>query len=350
MLDSRSFSRHPGGPDLERFVFWRGQHLASRDLNDLGTGEEERLFWHNRAVHDAYGIVVGLTVDASTPPEVTVQAGLAYDAYGRELALYAPVTLARPAEADSVPDPAREVWSLLLRRRDASAHGGCGCGNGEGGAPGSELVWRRARQVGLKDGVVLARGWWIPGTPDWTFVPDPDFHPLRARPITRPRIGTGATPRGGTAWQLWSLPPDPRTVDPAGAVLPGIPIPAAARGIEVTVDTSAAGFTRVPCYFAWLQGGIWPVPWRLVRTLPLERITFTARDRFTFSLWDTAASTNGPTLTDAEGRAAPLVAQATFLNFARGQLYVCWLGIQTSSASFVGQQLLDWQTLDKGPR
>lgn len=340
MLDSRSFSRNPGGPDLERFVFWRGQHLESRDLNDLGAGEGERLFWHNRAVHDAYGIVVGLAVDVSTPPEVTVEAGLAYDAYGRELALYAPVTLQRPAEADSVPDPTREWWSLLLRRRDASAQQGCGRGSETGGPPGSELVWRRARQVGLKDGVVIARGLWISGTPDWAFVPDPDFHPLRARPLARPRIGSGATPQGGTAWQPWSLPPDPANAS--------TDIRAAARGIEVSVDTSAAGFTRVPCYFAWLQGGIWPIPWRLIRTLPIERITFTARDRFTFSLWDTAASTNANP--QDIGQVPPLTAQATLLNFARGQLHVCWLGIQASASSGGQQQLLDWQTLDQRPR
>jgi hypothetical protein len=28
-------------------------------------------------------------------------------------------------------------------------------------------------------------------------------------------------------------------------------------GIEVKIDTSAAGFTDIPCYFAWLPGSPW---------------------------------------------------------------------------------------------
>jgi hypothetical protein len=60
--------RRPGGPDLERHLFWRGQHLLARDLNDLGAGEDERLWWHNRAIHDAYGVVFGLAVAAAADP------------------------------------------------------------------------------------------------------------------------------------------------------------------------------------------------------------------------------------------------------------------------------------------
>lgn len=334
MLGSRNPSHKSGGPDLERHLFWRGQLLGSRDLNDVGAGEEERLFWHNRAVHDAYGVAVGLRVDPGTGElpevtEVTVHPGLAYDAYGRELALSAETPVPPPRDADRETD---QAWALLLRYRESA---GCGCGGGTEG-PRSELVWRRARSVSLKDGVVLARGWWISGIAGWLFRPDPDFYPLRARPFSRPHLGHGETLQGGTAWRPWSLPPDPPVIDFSGSPLPGITIPAAARGIEVTIDTSAAGFSRTPCYFAWLQGGLWQVPHRLVRTAPIERITAASRNGFTFSLWDPAASTTAPSVTNQAGQALPFAIQSALLNLARQRLYVCWLGIQMDPTGLHG--------------
>lgn len=338
MLGGPGSARRPGGPDLERHLFWRGQRLLARDLDDLLAGEQERLFWHNRAVHDAYGVVFGLAVGPAAggaEAGVAVGPGLAYDAYGRELGLLAPATVAMPRGADG---PAvEERWVLLLRAGDSGA-GGCGCGGGGdcgcGTAPRGDLVWRRARGVGIEDGVALARGSWISGTAGWVFVPDEGFHPLRARPVARPRLGRGQTPRGGTAWRPWSQPPDPPLVGLAGETLPGITVPAAARGIEVMVDTAAAGFTRTPCYFAWLQGGPWQVATRLATTLPLGRITAAARDRFTFNLWDPAASTSSPTITGATGIALPLQIQSGFLTLARQRLHVCWLGIQHDPPSF----------------
>jgi len=310
-------SRNPGGPDLERYVFWRGQLLGSRDLNDVGAGEEERLFWHNRAVHDVYGVAVGLRVDPGQgePSEVTVQPGLAYDAYGRELALSAETPVPPPRDAGLETD---QAWALLLRYRESAACGcGGGCGCGGAGVPRSELVWRRARSVGLKDGVVLTRGWWISGTAGWLFRPDPDFYSLRARPFSRPHLGHGETPQGGTAWRPWS-----------------ITLPSTASGIEVSIDTSAAGFSHTPCYFAWLQGGLWQVPHRRVPAVPLERITAASRDRFTFSLWvPEPVTTAEPVVAAFIPSPTP---QAALLDLARQRLYVCWLGIQMDPTGLHG--------------
>ncbi len=335
MLGGRFPSRAPGGPDLERYLFWRGQHLQSRDLEDSVAGEEERLFWHNRAVHDAYGVVVGLAVvpGSGVPPEaadVAVHVGLAYDAYGRELALLEPATVPPPRDVGDVGDQGDEdeVWVLLLRYREQAADPcrrvaseGCGCGGA--GEPRSELVWRRARRAGIKDGVALARGRWISGTAGWLFLPEEGFHPLRARPFARPRLGHGETPPGGTAWRPWSQP-----IGPSAVLGNSLVVPASARGIEVTVDSSAAGFTRTPCYFAWLQGGPWQTPNRLALTVLLERITGAARDRFTYSLWDPGSSTSVPSVSTADGFDATQVTQGALLNLARQRLYVCWLGIE----------------------
>lgn len=338
------------GRDLERYLDWRGQLLKSRDLNDVNAGEEERLFWHNRAVHDAYGVVTGLLVTAGTavPFEVTVHPGLAYDAYGRELAVFAPAPVPRPRDASETV----EVWLLLLRRRQAGPDGCGGCSGGGAGAPGHELVWRRELGTGIRDGVALARGWWIDSAAGWLFHPDKRFHPQRARPFARPRLGHGETPPGGTPWRSWSEPPGPASgIDLSGAVLPGLAIPAAARGIEVSIDTSAAGFTRTPCYFAWLQGGLWQLPHRLAPTVLPDRVKEASRDRFTFSLWDPASSTATPSITNATGQSLALAAQGTLLTFALQRLYVCWLGIEMdTTVPYIQPSVLFARPLATEPR
>ena len=41
---------------LERVRYWQGQMLRSRDFNDMHAVEEQRRWWHNRALHNAYGV------------------------------------------------------------------------------------------------------------------------------------------------------------------------------------------------------------------------------------------------------------------------------------------------------
>lgn len=316
MLSPGDAHRDPGGPDLERLRFWRGQHLKARDLNGLGAGEDERQWWHNRAVHDAYGVVAGLRLEASRATEagVWVQAGLAYDVYGRELAILDPTVAPPPGNAGDDPD---EVWALLLRYRGVG-DGASRCERGVAfGAQRSELIWRRSRRVSVQDGVVLTRGCW---TEERVFIEDDRFQNLPARPLARPRLGHGTTPPGATLWQPWAEPPWLPGASSTRRLVP------TARGIEVTINTSAAGFTQIPCYFAWLQGGIWQLSHRLALTAPLPRISAEARDGFTFSLWDPAASGLAPT--NPAGADPDKAALLRFLALARQRLYVCWLGIE----------------------
>src|SRR5204862_5514959 len=101
----------------------------------------------------------------------------------------------------------------------------CPTGQGE-----PELVWRETRGLDPRDGVLLARLSFSGTTPQLQLVRSD------ARPLAAPRLGWGSTPSEGTAWEPW------RWLETS-------------VGLQVTVDTSAAGFSEVPCYFAWLQ---WP--------------------------------------------------------------------------------------------
>jgi hypothetical protein len=290
-------------------------------LNEAGAGQEERQWWHNRAVHDAYGVAAGLVVQpaaAGEQPSLLVQPGLAYDSYGRALAVLEATRVAPPRSAGLEPDAA---WTLLLR---APAGGACHCGCGPSGPARVDLVWRRSARVDVADGVALTRGRWAKDGEDLLYHRDVDFQTLLARPFARPRLGRGHTPLGATAWRAWSEVVGPSSTSDRLVVT--------ARGIEVTIDTSAAGFTRVPCYFAWLQGGPWQVSHRLALTVLLPRITRDARDEFTFSIWDPSAlQTAGVGHAASDGAAAAL---ARLLALARQRLYVSWLGVETDHAAF----------------
>jgi hypothetical protein len=81
---------------------------------------------------------------------------------------------------------------------------------------------------------------------------DPSFIPVTAKPLARPYLATGSTIPGSTAWGQWGLDEEEGPV-----------------WLETVVDTSAAGFTRVPCYFATMDGldlGLYAVG---VRSVPL---------------------------------------------------------------------------------
>jgi hypothetical protein len=83
--------------------------------------------------------------------------------------------------------------------------------------------------------VALAR--LVPNGGVWQL--DPGFGALPVRALTRPHLHCASTLPGNPPWALWRAP-DPVT----GHVV----------GVQLHVDTSAAGFTRTPHYFAWLRG------------------------------------------------------------------------------------------------
>lgn len=313
-----------GQSELQRQRYWQGQRLRSRDLNDQLAAEAELSWWHNRAVHEPYGVVEGLGLVAGPsppphgPPVLGLTAGLAYDAFGRALELAVGVNLRSPPAEPAAP----EGWILLLRRRTREGPTeGCAAASAQAPSGEVELVWKPAPAVRFTDGVAVGRVKLRQLLQGDFFLWDFTFRRHLARPLARPVIGHGATLAGKTAWRQRQFP--------SSTALP-------LQGIEVTLDTSAFGFTEVPCYFAWLVGGPLSIPshgWATGPTPPvsaplwlLDRLTDEGTDRFTFSLWAPGLSPNlGPTL----------------LDLARRQLSVAWLGVErTTTATMVGVILL----------
>jgi hypothetical protein len=275
--------------DLQRLRHVDGELLRSRDLRDEIAGDLELHWWHQRALHEAYGVVAGLDLSGPIDGQVLVAPGLAYDGRGRDLLLLNPATIALPA-ADA-------AMALVLAYR--------------AGRPGVALRWAAPGRVDPCDGLVLAV--LDPGPP-------PVLRPTarRTRPVARPRMGWGSTPPDATAWVEW--------VELRRMRL--------ARGVQVAIDTRAAGFTDLPCYFAWLQ---WPslaaapadgaVEFDL---LGLQYVQNESVDGFTFRV--VVARPNALFFGRSGGAGV-----GDSVSFARNQqLHVCWLGIQCDDDATTG--------------
>jgi hypothetical protein len=274
--------------DLQRQRWVPDQMLRSRDLRDQQATSDQLRWWHNRAVHEAFGIASGFEVALSDDQtSVTVAAGVAHDCAGRLLRLLAPRDVSLPGD--------QRPSTLVARWRDPAY----------GAEP--ELVWLDTLRPGPREGVPLARLTFAGTTPTVTPVR------ARSRPLAGPRLGWGSTPADGTAWEPWLLGRTP-------------------IGVQVTVDTRAAGFSDVPCYFAWLQ---WPqvgstqLDYWFYVLLALQYLEEPAIDRFVFRLLLPPSSQLLRTATDRPRLSELGRGSGDLVSLATGQrLYVCWLGIQ----------------------
>jgi hypothetical protein len=191
---------------LERVRYWQGQLLSAGDLQAQMRSVAELRRLHNRAVHSAYGIAIGLAVGDIKDGAVPVSCGLAYDCSGRELIIPVDRTVA-------LPKPPITAATLLVISYDAALGS-------------ASLSWRPQGQPVATDDVAIARI--VPGTPPTL---DQTFLPVIARPLARARIASGQTVPGETPWELWH----------EGSI---------EVGLQTTVDTTTAGFTTPPNYFA----------------------------------------------------------------------------------------------------
>lgn len=297
--------------DLERLRYRQGQMLCSQDFRDQVALEAQRRWWHNRALHNTFGIAEGLVVALGTAGQsVIVYPGLAYDCFGRELILRREQRLRIPPTTQPMTLLARYKETGSFPRKDELA-AVCIPGRSPLLEEQPEFVWQASNRVDVRDGVPLAQI-----SPQSVEGPgkiqlDISGRPL-SRPQARPRLGSGATIPGSTPWQLWELP------TPRGTVT---------LGFQVEIDTAAAGFTEVPCYFAWLQGPLWNPRDKQFLPAPLEHIDAASISGFTFRL----LMPTMPVLSLGKrgGEVVNDDCENHFLAFAQKQkLFVCWLGIQ----------------------
>jgi hypothetical protein len=224
--------RSPIG-DMQRLRHRPGEMLRSRDLRDQAAMDAELRWWHNTAVHNAFGVSVGLQSEIASD-EVTVEPGLAYDVFGRELWLNERASLRLPSEAA---DGSSLVLLARYRQSPCECHGqesegSCLPGGRRGRNEQLQLILAKAERPGPQAGVVLAK--LVFSASVWRIEP----LPYRARPFAGPYVGSGRTIPSQTIWTE-------REVAQLGGLV---------RVFWTEIDTSAAGFTQIPSYFAWING------------------------------------------------------------------------------------------------
>lgn len=287
--------------ELQRLRYRQNQMLLSRDFRDQALIQDQLRWWHNRALHKAYGIVLGigidLRVDLLKDGIVEVHPGLAYDIVGRELLLAHDCQLPLPSGDGD--------WTLLARYPGATSPAEVAPDCQPAKPPRltlkMDLHWESTNQVTPRAGVPLA------AFSKRVKVPLPV--PRVVRPYARPYIATGITDPNATDWQLWqglTVVDHPENVN---------------LGIEVMVDTSTAGFTQTPYYFAWLGGGAWGAFTANYILDFLPRVDQETPATFRFCVF---AVNIASTLAASPSNSLPdLVALAR-----QRKLHVCWLGIQ----------------------
>jgi hypothetical protein len=290
--------------ELQRLRYWQGQILRSQDFRDQVAIEAQLRWWHNRALHNAFGIAGGLAVELlekSGNCLALVHRGLAYDFFGRELVHPRAESIAVPLAEEGMVLLARYKDSGSFLRKDELS-GACLPGIDGLCKEQVELIWKPAVRLDIQDGVPLARvssaalrslpqnvksleflkgKFCFDDARNRLFflgvMSSPERDALRkasdnrlfrravqhlfqlsqasptrqlSRPLARPHIGSGATIAGQTGWEAWMIPISVGTG-------PGDAGKQLQIGFQVKVDTLAAGFTQVPRYFAWLEGQLW---------------------------------------------------------------------------------------------
>jgi hypothetical protein len=327
----------PQNRQLDRVRYAEGQMLLSADFQNMQGVEAQRRWWHNRALHGAYGVYQGFDArmefgKAGETQTVAVTPGVAYDCFGRELVLDCAARVSVPKIFAS----SEGTLTLLIRYQEAScrkelnAHSALCCMKKSLQSTGTiEFVWADGKRIPIREGVVLGELTYyksrIPRFQNFKKAPT-------GRPLARPKLGSGSTVPGNTSWQPWdfqSVDPNQRTIYTE-------------IGVQTTIDTSAAGFTDIPQYFAWIEGSIWNSQLRQLVPALLPSLANESIDSFTFRLL-LYVPAHPPQLLLARkahvlARPITLIQDSgSFSLFARQQkLSVAWLGCQMpKNSSFV---------------
>lgn len=286
--------------DLERVQYWQGQMLRSRDFRDNEAVEAQRRWWHNRAEHAAFGISRGLEASPAdaTVTAVLVQPGLAYDCFGRELILERARTI--PVPLNSASSSVVLVMSHLnTQDSDRSTATAEVCWTDIHPFDSVEFFWKPKEAVRTENGVPIAQ---VVSTLTGREI-DKKFFRSPTQADASPTVATGTTLRGKTPWQAELL----------GRISAGQIIE-----VRTRVNTSAGGFTSVPCYFAWLGGPLLDPRTGLFLPVLFTSIRDEAAGSFTFAYWVFQAG-QALQLAFVEGTKVPV---------PRPDLFVNWIGCQ----------------------
>lgn len=317
----------PERKKLERVQYWQGQMLRTQDFLNLQGVEAQRRWWHNRAIHNAFGVAEGLTatlIPTGTPTGVCISAGVAYDIFGRELILERAQTIPLPS---NVPAGMIGAVSLLMRYKPVSRgiHPDeiselCWTSPGSVVAGTAEFVWKLGDSLNPADGVsVYAVYYSVAPTLKG---PDPYYARISAEPLSRPLLASGSTVPGNTPWEAWSAPPSAN--DPRPLI-----------GVQTWVDTTSGGFTDVPCYLAWIEGPLFNALSMLLLPALLPNVTDESIAGFTFRMWlppppaTFEIELQPRSVSSSLFSSSNLVSGPQFDLFAQQQdLYVSWIGCQ----------------------
>jgi hypothetical protein len=296
----------------ERLLHQHGEALLRRDFAAQSDQDDQLRWWHNRALHGAYGVSEGLSVSTLNPGgQAKVSPGVAFDAFGRELIL-------EQRRIIDVPETGVEYLLVLSYERPPQTCGerlGGLCQDGPFAHAGVRLQWVRRAAFSLADGVPLAilneraecaERWSLP----------------LARSQARPRIGHGLV-----------VVDDEFDFGPWTEEMFEEPFQ---LGVQLEIDTSAAGFTAVPCYFVELT--IFPpdpfsIPFLTV--MARNHIHAPEAGRFILRILSPPQISTGVTLRSAATREPTRTGFSTRSAASRGrgstvltELRISWIGVQ----------------------
>lgn len=249
--------------DLYRQQYRQGQMPRSRDLSEQVEDEEQLRWWHNRAVHHAYGIAYGCEAKKTRDPRaILVKAGLAYDSFGRPLWVNSSVTVQVPVDLCNQ----EGTYVLFIckfqhnrDRIDDHFHGAWCEDSLENRISTVAFTWKLAREFSIRDGVAIAT---VNLQSGGTIERLAHVYEYRTHPDRNPYLINGQTILGHTAWEVWKeLLPDNRGVW------------FGAWGVQVMIDTRAAGFIGEPLYVAQTTPFVGPFP-SYVTNVSEEGFTF----------------------------------------------------------------------------
>ncbi|HET9345454.1 MAG TPA: hypothetical protein VFO05_07115 [Candidatus Limnocylindrales bacterium] len=229
--------------DLDRIGHYAGERLLSDDLQGDAAFESRMRGMHVRALHDTWGVALGFELYVEDNAVLTVGPGLAYDAWGREIVLTKETELTVP---DELARDATKVWIVDLVCSYATTSDLRAAGAGREECDGRRIVDHARFRWSIvapwfgqpvASDIQLGREIPLGRFVQWqkSLYATDLLERRNARPLLRPHVGAGTVDGAGLEWK-----PSVMTF-----------------GITAEVDTSAAGFSGVPMYFARLEDSPW---------------------------------------------------------------------------------------------